>query len=134
MISVLLQQQNFFRNNDSPVYQHMYMCFPQHDWVYVFILLCRMTIVNNQAMTSLSLNKIKTLLQQTRMDDTTMYITEIFLNWFYRLITYVKLLIFLLCNVKKMDPLLKCVHALNLLFTRSITVTFPFPNIYCLIS
>jgi hypothetical protein len=35
------------------------------------------------------------------MDDTTMYITEIYLNWFYRLITYVKLLIFILCNVNK---------------------------------
>ena len=68
------------------------------------------------------------------MDDTTMYIAQIFLNWFYRLITYVKLLIFLLRHVKKLDPLLKCVNALNLLFTRSITVTFPFPNIYCLIS
>ena len=68
------------------------------------------------------------------MDDTTMYITEIFLNWFYRLITYVKLLNFILGNVKKMDPLLKCVNVLNLLFTRSITVTFPFPNTFCLIS
>jgi hypothetical protein len=68
------------------------------------------------------------------MDDTTMYITEIFLNWFYRLITYVKLLNFILDNVKKMDPLLKCVNALNLFFTKSITVTFPFPNTLCLIS
>ena len=68
------------------------------------------------------------------MDDTTMYITEIVLNWFYRLFTYVKLLISILCNVKKIDPPLKCVNALNLLFTRSINVTFPFPNIYCLIS
>ena len=68
------------------------------------------------------------------MDDTTMYITEIFLNWIYRLITYVKLLNFILDNVKKMDPLLKCVNALNLFFTKSIIVTFPFPNTLCLIS
>jgi hypothetical protein len=52
MISVLLQQLNFlFRNNDSPVYQQIYMCFLQHGWVCVFILLCRITIVNNQALT-----------------------------------------------------------------------------------
>jgi hypothetical protein len=34
------------------------------------------------------------------MDDTTMYITEIFLNWFYRLITYVKLLIFIQAQIR----------------------------------
>jgi hypothetical protein len=34
------------------------------------------------------------------MDDTTMYITKIFLNWFYRLITYVKLLIFIQVQIR----------------------------------
>ena len=34
------------------------------------------------------------------MDDTTMYITEIFLNWFYRLITYVKLLICIQAQIR----------------------------------
>ena len=40
-----------FRNIDSPVYQQIYMCFLQHGWAYVFILLCKMTIVNNKAVT-----------------------------------------------------------------------------------
>ena len=48
------------------------------------------------------------------MDDTTMYITEILLNWFYRQITYVKLFFFLFSVMLKMDPLLKYVNALNL--------------------
>jgi uncharacterized protein with PQ loop repeat len=34
------------------------------------------------------------------MDDTTIYITEIFLNWFYRLITYVKLLFFIQAQIR----------------------------------
>jgi hypothetical protein len=41
------------------------------------------------------------------MDDTTMNITEICLSWFYRLITYVKLLIFILYNVNKNGSTLK---------------------------
>ena len=41
------------------------------------------------------------------------YKTEILLNWFYRLITYVKLLIFIICNVKKMHAPLKYPNYLN---------------------